>query len=54
MHPTETMFIFIKAVGVAFGYKLACRLFRNGKPDNENKKALICGITAFFVMLIFS
>jgi len=54
MHLTETIFIFIKAAGVAFGYKLACRLFDNGKQDNENKKVLICGVIAFFVMLIFS
>lgn len=54
MNTTDFLFILIKAVGVAFGYKLACRIFDNGKQDNENKKVIICGVIAFFVMLIFS
>ncbi|GGW70288.1 hypothetical protein GCM10008111_28060 [Alishewanella tabrizica] len=53
MDTIDIFFIIIKALGVGVGYKFAYRLFRNEKYQNENRDAVICGVTAFIVMLVF-
>lgn len=53
MDVIDIFFIFIKALGVGVGYKFAYRLFKNRKSQNENRDAVICGVTASIVMLVF-
>jgi len=53
MDAIDIFFISIKALGVGVGYKFSYRLFRNQKSQNENRDAVICGVTAYIVMLVF-